>query len=59
MGTNQAFLIVLILVIIGFIVLLLVMAKLGERDKQFYDKRWKIYNPENTETEEKGKKGKK
>ena len=56
MGTNQAFLIVLILVIIGFIVLLLVMAKLGERDKQFYDKRWKIYNPENTETEEKGKK---
>ena len=56
MGTNQVFLIVLIVVIIGFIALLLVMAKLGDRDKRFYDKRWKIYNPENTETEEKGKK---
>lgn len=56
MGPNQIFLIVLIVVIIGFIVLTLVMAKLVHRDEQFYDKRWKIYNPENTETEEKGKK---
>ena len=54
MGTNQIFLIILIVVILGFIVLALVMAKLIHRDEQFYERRWRIYNPE--KKEEKGKK---
>lgn len=54
MGTNQIFLIILIVVFLGFIVPALVMAKLIHHDERFYDKRWKIYNLE--KEEEKGKK---
>lgn len=54
MGTSQTFLIVLIIAIIALVVVAIFMTRLANRDKQFYDDRWRIYNQE--KTEEKGKK---
>ena len=54
MGPNQTFLIVLIIAIIALAVIAIFMTRLANRDKQFYDERWRIYNPE--KPEKKGKK---